>query len=121
MTAMKFDYEVYLVVSLPLTWTTLLKRVAANHYDYKCREAGTAGVINGLHNTACDGEFPSTFRLAWRDLDLLTKVMEQACYHVSTKEDTTVSVAIQAWIQLAKFDVEGRRVAIKTHFAEDAP
>lgn len=73
-----FEYEVRLAISLPIAWTTLLKQVGAAHYDYKCREAAECGVINGLHNTACDGEFPSNHPVSLRDIHLIMEVLERA-------------------------------------------
>lgn len=100
-----FEYEVRLAVSLPLAWTSLLKQVAAHHYDFMCREAGKQGIINGLHNTACDSEFPSSFRVAWRDLDLIAKVMEQANCH---SNDTLLLAAIDQWLRETKGKIEAR-------------
>ena len=100
-----FEYEVRLAVSLPIAWTKYLKRVAAGHYDYKCREAGEAGVINGLHNTAHDGEFPSTYSVSWRDLDLIAKVMEQASYYDA---GFLLINPINQWVRAAKDKITAR-------------
>ena len=105
-----FEYEVRLGVSLPLAWTTLLKEVAAHHYDYKCRQAGKEGVINGLHNTACDGEFPSNCPVSWRDLDLITKVMEQAHY---LPDSAQLAASINQWLDVIKEKIEDRHNTIQ--------
>lgn len=91
-----FTYEVRLCVSIPVAWATLLKTAAKHHYDYKCRTAGDAGVVNGLYNTACDSEWPSVYPVAWSDLDLVTKVAEQLEYH--TKDHELIR-AIRAWLR----------------------
>jgi hypothetical protein len=111
----EFSYEVRLAVSLPRAWTTFLKRVASGHYDYKCREAGECGVINGLNNTTCDGEFPSSFRVTWRELDLITKVMEQARYH-RDGDKADVAPAIHQWLRETKIAIEERHAAIEACF-----
>ena len=71
-----FEYEVRLAVSIPLAWAELLKQCAKHHYDYKCRETGDRGVVNGLYNTAQGGPLESTYAVSWRDLDLVSKVAE---------------------------------------------
>ena len=91
-----FTYEVRAVVSLPLAWATLLKDAARNHYDAKCRDAAECGVINGLFNTAHDGEWPSDHPVTWSDLDLVTKVAEQLEHH--TKYYALIR-AIRAWLR----------------------
>lgn len=91
-----FTYEVRLYVSIPLAWAALLKQSAEHHYDYKCREAGHHGVVNGLYNTACDGEWPSVHPVTWSDLDLTTKVAEQLEY--STKDHALIR-AIRTWLR----------------------
>lgn len=98
-----FKYEVRLYVSIPLVWATLLKNAAKHHYDYKCNEAGDHGVINGLFNTAQDGEFASIFPVSWSDLDLITKVAEQLEYH--TKDHVLIRV-IRAWLRDTKNEIE---------------
>jgi hypothetical protein len=108
-----FSYIVRIAVSLPLEWTTLLKQVAAQHYDYVCREAGKQGVINGLHNTACDSEFPSSFRVTWQDLDLIAKVLEQAHYF---PESADLVNAIGRWLRETKVKIEER-----LNVLQDAP
>lgn len=101
-----FEYTVRIAVALPAKWTELLKRVSASHYDYKCREAGECGVINGLHNTRIeDGAPASTFPLSWRDLDLIAKVMEQAHYHT---DDWDLIRRIRNWIRAAKDRITDR-------------
>jgi hypothetical protein len=105
-----FEYQVRIAVSLPRAWTTLLKQIAARHYDYQCRESGDHGVINGLHNTACDGDFPSSSPVSWRDLDLITKVMEQA-------PNMTVARQIDAFLLKYKRVIERRQSQIE---AQDA-
>jgi hypothetical protein len=117
-----FEYKVRLAVSLPIAWTTLMKRVAASHYDSWCRESGKAGVINGLHNTVCDGEYPSSYAVSWRDLDLITKVMEQAAYHVKEDADlAAIARAIHAWLRATKDAIETRHRAIEAHFDGKVP
>jgi hypothetical protein len=114
-----FEYKVRLAVSIPTAWTTLMKQVAASHYDAWCRESGKAGVINGLHNTVCDGEYPSSLAVSWRDLDLITKVMEQAHYHLKTLEDVAIAEAIHRWLRATKDAIEARHQAIEAHFDRD--
>lgn len=117
-----FEYKVRLAVSIPTAWTTLMKRVAAHHYDARCRESGKAGVINGLHNTVCDGEYPSSYRISWGDLDLITKVMEQASYHVKDDDElVAIERAIQAWLRSTKDAIEARHRAIEEHFDGKTP
>jgi len=111
-----FEYKVRLAVSLPIAWTTLMKRVAASHYDHWCRDSGKAGVINGLHNTVCDGEYPSSHPVSWGDLDLITKVMEQVSYHIKSPEDAVIAEAILRWLRATKDMIEERYRAIETHF-----
>jgi hypothetical protein len=94
-----FEYTVRLAVSIPLAWATLLKVTAENHYDYKCREIGKAGSINGLCNTACDTEYLSTMPLSWRDFDLIAKVAEQLRHHT---EDFGLILKINGWIRASK-------------------
>ena len=91
-----FRYEVSLCVSIPLAWATLLKETSKHHYDLRCNEAGHHGVINGLHNTACDSEYPSSYPVTWSDLDLTTKVAEQLEYHTN---DHALIRAIRAWLR----------------------
>ncbi len=105
-----FFYEVRLGVSLPLAWTRLLKQVAEHHYDAVCREAGRQGVINGLHNTASDCEFPSSYRVSWRDLYLITKVMEQVRYY---PESFALAAEILRWLRETKDKIEARAIALQ--------
>ena len=91
-----FEYEVRLAVSIPLAWATLLKKASKHHYDYKCRATGDHGKVNGLFNTACDGEWPSTLAVSWSDLDLTTKVAEQLEHHTT---DLTLICEIRAWLR----------------------
>ena len=109
--APQFSYEVRLAVSLPRAWTTLLKQIAAHHYDYKCREAGKCGVINALHNSTSDGEFPSSYHVTWQQLDLIAKIMEQARYH----DDNAVAPAISQWLRTAKAAIEDHHTAIEAY------
>lgn len=94
-----FEYEVRLAVSIPLAWAQLLKDSAKHHYDHRCNEAGHHGVVNGLFNTACDSEHPSTYPVTWRDLDLVTKVAEQLEHHSSDHE---LIRAIRSWLRTTK-------------------
>ena len=98
-----FEYEVKLAVSIPTAWAQLLKDAAKHHYDHRCNEAGHHGVVNGLYNTACDGEYPSTIAATWRDLDLVTKVAEQLEYH--TDDHATIR-EIRAWLRATKDTIE---------------
>jgi hypothetical protein len=91
-----FTYEVSLYVSIPLAWATLLKLVAKHHYDYKCRETGDHGTVNGLFNTALDSECPSVSAVSWRDLDLVTKVAEQLEHHTN---DHVLIHTIRMWLR----------------------
>ena len=91
-----FEYEVRLAVSIPLAWAKLLKEAGENHYDYKCREAAKCGVVNALYNTACDSEWPSTRPVTWRDLDLVTKVVEQLHHHT---QDRSLIDTIRTWLE----------------------
>jgi len=91
-----FEYEVKLAVSIPLAWAQLLKEASKHHYDYKCREIGECGVINGLYNTAYDGKWPSTSSVSFRDLDITAKVAEQLHYHT---DNHLLVLAIRAWLQ----------------------
>lgn len=103
-----FKYEVSLYVSIPLAWAALLKDASKHHYDHRCNEAGHRGVINGLFNTALDGEFPSIFPVTWSDLDLTTKVAEQLEYHTT---DHTLIRAIRAWLRETKDEISRQREA----------
>lgn len=91
-----FKYTVGLYVSIPLAWATLLKQSAKHHYDYKCRETGDHGVVNALFNTAIDGEYPSSYPVTWRDLDLTTKVAEQLEYHTN---DHVLIRRVRTWLR----------------------
>lgn len=91
-----FTYEVKLFVSIPKAWAELLKAASAHHYDYRCKEAGHHGVVNGLYNTANDGEWPSAFPVTWSDLDLVTKIAEQLEYHT---HDHALIRAIRKWLR----------------------
>ena len=91
-----FEYEVRLAVSIPRAWATLLKESSKHHYDYKCRATGDHGTVNGLYNTACDGEWASTLAVSWSDLDLTTKVAEQLEYHTT---DHQLIRTIRAWLR----------------------
>ena len=91
-----FEYEVRLAVSIPIAWATLLKEASKHHYDYKCRDTGKHGTVNGLFNTACDGEWPSTVAVSWSDLDLTTKVAEHLEYHTADHE---LIREIRAWLR----------------------
>ena len=91
-----FEYEVRLAVSIPLAWASLLKEASKHHYDYRCHATGNHGTVNGLYNTACDGEYPSTLAVTWSDLDLTTKVAEQLEYHST---DHTLIREIRTWLR----------------------
>lgn len=103
-----FTYEVRLHVSIPLAWAAMLKESAKHHYDYKCKAAGDHGVINGLYNTACDSEFPSTLPVTWSDLDLTAKVAEQLAYHTA---DRGLIRAIRAWLRETMDAISHQRAA----------
>lgn len=94
-----FEYQMKRAVSIPRAWAEFLREVAAHHYDFKCQESAERGIINGLLNTACDNEYPSTYPLGWREFDHLTKVMEQARYHATTPALSKRSAAITEWIR----------------------
>jgi hypothetical protein len=113
-----FEYRVRLAVSIPLAWGEFLRDVAAHHYDYKCRESAKAGVVNALCNTACDGEWPSSYPVEWSDLDLLAKIMEQARYHVVNVETSELLAAINAWIRQTKAQITARTEALSRWDAE---
>lgn len=101
-----FEYEVRLAVSIPLAWAELLKQCAKHHYDYKCRETGDRGVVNGLYNTAQGGPLESTYAVSWRDLDLVSKVAEQLHYHT---KDHMLVLRIRAWLQDTMAAIEKQR------------
>lgn len=109
-----FEYRVRLAVSIPLAWAEFLRGVALTHYDWKCRESATAGVVNGLRNTACDAAYPSSHAVEWRDLDLLAKIMEQANYHVASPELAARAAAISRWIRWSKDLIVAREQALAT-------
>lgn len=100
-----FEYEVRLAVSVPLAWATLLKTASKHHYDMRCNEAGHHGVVNGLFNTASDSEWPSTYAVTWRDLDLVTKVAEQLEHHT---HDHALIAAIRTWLRATKDAIEAQ-------------
>ena len=91
-----FEYEVKLAVSIPLAWAELLKAAAKHHYDYKCRESGERGTVNGLYNTSQGGPLQSSYAATFGDLDLVSKVAEQLHHHT---EDRMLVLAIHAWLQ----------------------
>jgi len=101
-----FEYTVRLAVSIPLAWAELLKACAKHHYDYKCRESGDQGVVNGLYNTAQGGPLESNFPVSWRDLDLVSKVAEQLHYHT---KDHMLALRIRAWLQDTMEAIEKQR------------
>ena len=101
-----FEYEVRLAVSIPRAWAALLKTSSKHHYDYKCRETGDHGTINGLYNTALDGEWPSTLAVSWRDLDLTTKVAEQLEHHTA---DHTLIREIRTWLRTTMAAISHQR------------
>ena len=104
-----FEYEVKLAVSIPIAWATLLKQAAQHHYDYRCREAGDRGVVNGLYNTAVDGPLsPSTRAVSWSDLDLVSKVAEQLEHHT---RDLALVRAIRGWLRETMGAIERQRRA----------
>ena len=100
-----FEYKVRLAVSIPLAWAKLLKEASKHHYDMVCNEAGHHGVVNGLYNTALDSEWPSTYPVSWRDLDLITKVAEQLEYH---SHDHELIRAIRAWLRTTMDAIEAQ-------------
>jgi hypothetical protein len=91
-----FEYEVKLAVSIPLAWATLLKTAAKHHYDWKCREIGERGVINGLYNTAVDSKYPSTIAVRSSDVNIVMKVAEQLHHHT---QDRLLVVEIRTWLR----------------------
>lgn len=91
-----FEYEVRLAVSIPIAWAALLKEASKHHYDARCREIGERGVINGLYNTACDGEYPSSCPVSFSDLNIVSKVAEQLRHHTT---DHMLTLTIRAWLQ----------------------
>jgi hypothetical protein len=97
-----YEYRVRLAVSISSAWAELLRDIALHHYDLRCRESAQAGVVNGLRNTACDSEHPSSYPVAWRDLDLLTKIMEQARFRTASEQEQARAAEIIAWICQAK-------------------
>ena len=104
-----FEYEVRLAVSIPLAWAELLKQCAEHHYDWKCRESGEAGTVNGLYNTAIGGPLSSsTLAVRWRDLDLVAKVLEQAQHHT---KDYALITAIGGWLNTTKDTIERQQKA----------
>ena len=113
-----FTYEVRLHVSIPIAWAVVLKDSAKHHYDYKCKAAGDHGVINGLYNTARDGEFPSSIPVTWSDLDLTTKVAEQLAYHTA---DHGLIRAIRAWLRETMGEISRQRAACMELPADAGP
>ena len=102
-----FEYEVRLAVSIPLAWAELLKKCAEHHYDWKCRESGECGTVNGLYNTAIGGPLSSsTLAVRWRDLDLVCKVLEQAPHHT---EDWALMLTIRGWLKGTMEAIENQR------------
>ena len=105
---MGFEYRVRIAVSIPRAWAEFLRIVALHHYDYRCRESANAGVVNALCNTARDAEFPSTHPIDWRDLDLLSKIMEQARHHDAPE----LAAVIDGWIRRTKTQIAAREEAL---------
>ena len=104
-----FEYEVKLAVSIPLAWAELLKQCSKHHYDWKCRESGECGVVNGLYNTAIDGPLsPSTYAVSWRDLDLVSKIAEQLHHHT---KDHALILTIRGWLNTTMDVIERQRRA----------
>lgn len=116
-----FEYRVQLAVSIPVAWADFLREVALHHYDAWCRESAKAGVVNGLRNTACDSEYPSSYPVGWGDLDLLAKIMEQAGYHAKSEETRVLAVKIRAWIRQAKDWIVERSEALARWDSEQSP
>jgi hypothetical protein len=102
-----FEYEVKLAVSIPLAWARLLKEASKHHYDYKCREIGERGVVNALYNTAYDGEWPSTYPVSFKDLNITAKVAEQLHHHTN---DHVLIIAIRGWINTTMDAIERQRL-----------
>lgn len=114
-----FEYRVRLAVSIPIAWGNFLRIVAIRHYDYKCRESAKDGVVNALCNTACDGEFSSSYPVEWGDLDLLAKIMEQAHYYTRDGLLTgDIAAVIDAWIRQTKTLLTARADALSRWDAE---
>lgn len=91
-----FEYEVRVAVSIPLAWAALLKEASKHHYDSECRATGVHGTVNGLLNTACDGEWPITLAVSHSDLNLTTKVAEQLEHHTA---DHVLIRQIRTWLR----------------------
>ena len=110
----EFEYAVRLNVSIPLEWANALKLVAASHYDYKCKESGNSGIINGLFNCAKwnsdEPGSPSFMPVSWSDCDLMTKVMEQAHY---IHDASVVALQIGVWLRTMKERLEARHKEIR--------
>ena len=92
-----FTYKVELYVRLDIHQTTLLKECCEHHYDYKVKESGRCGPVNGLHNgalwfeeDAAKGELipeRSYYSpLSFNDIDTMVKALEQRHYHCKTPE-----------------------------------
>lgn len=117
-----FEYRVRLAVSIPLAWAEFLRVVALQHYDLWCKESARAGVVNGLRNTACDSEHPSSYPVGWRDIDLLAKIMEQAGYFADSAQKRELAARIDAWIrQVKEWLVERQEALAKWNAAQSSP
>lgn len=90
-----FEYTVRIAVSIPIAWATLLKEASKHHYDARCREIGEQGVVNGLYNTAYDGQWPSNYPVSFSDLNIVSKVAEQLHWHT---KDSALMFAIHTWL-----------------------
>jgi hypothetical protein len=91
-----FEYTVRIAVSIPIAWATLLKEASKHHYDARCREIGEQGVVNGLYNTAYDGQWPSHYPVSFSDLNIVSKVAEQLHWHT---EDHMLAFTIRTWLR----------------------
>lgn len=100
-----FDYEVRARLSLTLAETTFLKTVAEHHYDWKCREIGRCGALNGLYNHALyPAEDPADDHgcaCSSHDIDTMMKIMEQAHWHCRTDDDRKLAAGILLGLRAA--------------------
>ena len=79
-----FEYHVLVQVYLPIQHADLLRERAVHHYDWRVRDCGTHGAINGLRNIALwtserePGEDPPLpHALTDDDIQTALKAMEQ--------------------------------------------
>lgn len=129
MIADAFEYTVRINVLLTVEEATLLKTIAAAHYDWRVKQAAEAGVINGLFNTATwAAEHPSDHEAqighpcANRDIQTCIKALEMA--HAHGLGDAGAVLSDLFWMVLNKIDTEAERLntreATETSKAADA-